>query len=359
MAELPNVDAIFRGDGEEAIAEFCQGEPFESIQGLSFRKNGELVHNPSREYGPIQEFYPNRKLRRCKYELTVEEVPLGLEIDTVSSSRGCPFNCKFCSFTRNPWGGKRGWSARSPESVVNEIAEIDAKIVIFIDDLFTHDMERVERICDLLIERGIRKKYVINARLEVAKHPRILDKMQRAGFVMLLLGIESAHDKTLRSMGKGFNTEKIRGYFKELRDRPMLLHGYFILGNIGESVEEMEQMVPFAHELGVDTLALTMLRNSPYSGLEELVKASPSYHFAESGKIYSDHCSIKQLRKLRRRLYQEFYTFKQVARVIHKGLRFGGGEFIPDLLWKLPVFGSGLVKHYHQRAKRRSGRKRQ
>ena len=358
MSEFPNVDVIVRGDGEETMAEFCRGAALGDVAGLSFRENGQVTHNPSREYGPLPDAYPNRKLRRQRYELEVEEVSLGLPIDLVSSSRGCPFNCKFCSFSRNPWGGKRSWTARSPESVVDEIAEIDAPIIIFIDDLFTHDMDRVERICDLLMARGIRKKYVINARLEISRHPRILDKMQRAGFVMLLLGIESAHDETLKSMGKGFNTAQIRKHFDVLRDRPMLLHGYFILGCIGESVDQMRQVIPFAHELGVDTLALTMLRDSPYSGLQELVAMNPDYHFADSGKIYSDHCSIKELRKLRRGLYKEFYTVKQVLRVVHKGVRFGAAEFLPGLLRRAPVFGSQLARHYLRRAKRRSDRKR-
>ena len=67
-------------------------------------------------------------------------------------------------------------------------------------------MDRVERICDLILERGIRKKYVVQARLEIARRPEVIDKMELAGFSMLLLGIESAQDKTLRSMRKGFNT---------------------------------------------------------------------------------------------------------------------------------------------------------
>ena len=359
MDELPNVDVIIRGDGEETIAEYCQGKPLEEIEGLSYRAGGEVVHNATREYGDIHdEIYPDRKLRKYKYELEVEQISLGLGFDTLSASRGCPFNCKFCSFSRNPWGGKRKWTARSPEAVVDELEGIEAPIVAFVDDLFTHDMKRVERICDLIIQRGIRKKFIINARLEIARHPAVLRKMERAGFMMLLLGIESAHDKTLKSMGKGFTTAQIRKYFDVLRDRPMLLHGYFILGNIGESAEEISQIVPFAHELGVDTLALTMLRDSPYSGLDDLVAANPDYHFAASGKIYSDHCSIKELRQLRRKLYREFYNLKQVIRVTRKGASFGVGEFVPGLLRRLPIFGTRLIRHYLQRAKRHRQKKR-
>ncbi len=358
LSGFPNVDAVIRGDGEEATEAFCQRMPFERIAGLSFRKDGLIRHNPIRRLNPVRDdLRPNRRLRRYTYEVSVERISTGMAIDSVAGSRGCPYNCKFCSFNRNPWGEKRKWSGRSPESIVDELAEIKAPIVVLVDDLFTFDMDRVGRICDLLLARGIRKKYLFNARLEIAKRPDVLRKMERAGFMMALVGIESAHDKTLRSMGKGFNTAQIREYFKVLRDRAIILHGYFILGNIGESAEEMKRIVPFAHELGVDTLGLSMLRASPHSGLEELVACSPGYHIAESGKIYSDHCSIKELRKLRRRLNREFYNAPQVLRVLRKGSRLGVAKFLPKLLLRLPWFSWHLAMHYRRRIKRRAKRR--
>ena len=358
LSAFPNVDAVIRGDGEEATEEFCQVRPLEQIAGLSFCRDDQIYHNPIHKLGRVRgDFYPNRCLRKYTYEICVENISTGLAVDAVAGSRGCPYNCKFCSFNCNPWGEKRNWSGRSPESIVNELAEIKAPIVGFTDDLFTFDMDRVERICDLLLTRGIRKKYFFNARLELAKRPDVLRKMERAGFSMVLLGIESAHDKTLCSMGKGFNMAKIREYCKVLRDCDMILHGYFILGNIGESVEEMKQIIPFAHELGIDTLGLSMLRISPHSGLEELVENNHGYHIAESGKIYSDHCSIKELRKLRRSLNQNFYSIPQILRLLDKGRRIGAGRFLPRLLLRLPWFSWHLAMHYRQRKKRRAKRK--
>ena len=358
LSAFPNVDAVIRGDGEEAMEEFCQARPLEQIAGLSFRKDGVIRHNPIRRLDRVRDdFCPNRGLRRYPYELCVAHISIGLGIDTVAGSRGCPYNCKFCSFNRNPWGQKRKWSGRSPESIVDELAEIKAPIVGLVDDLFTFDMDRVGRICDLLLARGIRKKYLFNARLEIAKRPDVLRKMERAGFMTALLGIESAQDKTLHSMGKGFNTAQIREYFKVLRDRAMIFHGYFILGNIGESVDQMKQIVPFAHEIGVDTLSLSILRASPHTGLEELVANSPGYHIADSGKVYSDHCSPKELRELRRRLNGDFYNVPQVLRLLRKANRVGAGQFLPRLLLGLPWFGWRLAMHYHRRAKRRAKRR--
>ena len=324
LASCPNVDAVVRGDGEEVMEDLCKGVPLENLAGLSFRNGGGIIHNSNRRLGAIKDqLYPNRSLRRYNYEVEVQNISTGVEMDIFSASRGCPFKCTFCSFNFNPWGEKRNWSGRSPESIVEELAQIKAPLVGFTDETFNHDMDRVERICDLILDRGIRKKYIINARLEIARRPDVIRKMELAGFVMLLMGIESAQDKTLRAMRKGFNTAKIREYFDVLRDRSLLLHGYFIVGNIGESVAEMKQILPFARELGLDTVNLTLLRNSPYSGLDKLVAQNPDYHITPTGKIYSKHCSIEELKQLRRKLAKEFYTKRQNLRILNKLRRTG------------------------------------
>jgi hypothetical protein len=269
------------------------------------------------------DLYPNRALRRCVYSLSVRHIDTGLRVDTACTSRGCPFNCKFCSFNRNPWGSKRPWSARSPESVVRELEEIDADIVMFVDDNFTHDMDRVGAICDLIVERGIRKHFVANARIEVAKRMDAVKKMERAGFFALLLGIESAHDKTLRAMNKGFTRRQIRHYMGALRRAGILLHGYFILGNIGETEREMLEIAGFARDVGVDTLTLSSLRSVPYDGLRELVARTPGYHIRPDGLVYSDAIPRKKLRRIRSRIMRRFYTPGQLFRVTRKLLRSG------------------------------------
>jgi radical SAM superfamily enzyme YgiQ (UPF0313 family) len=320
----PNVDGVVRGDGEEIIDDLCRGGVLQKIAGLSYRSNGRIIHNPVRRCGAVADhYYPNRRHRRTIYEIFIKSIGTGVEFDFISGSRGCPFNCAFCSFSRNPWGEKRKWSGRSPESIINELEEISAPFVGFSDDIFTHDLERIDRICDLIIERRIRKKYVINARLEIARRPELLHKMSQAGFAMLLLGIESAQDKTLEAMGKGFDTARIRQYCRVLRCHRMILNGYFILGNIGESVEEMEEIVPFAQALGLDTIVLSALRNNPHSGMEELVARHPGYLIAPNGKIYSEQCSLEDLKQLRRRLYRGFFTKRQASRIFAKAYQSG------------------------------------
>ncbi len=373
LSRCPNIDIVVRGDGEEIIDEILRGRPLEEIAGISYRVAdtgptrlppsgrapvpGRIVHNPVRQCGPTRDdLYPDRSLRRYTY--TMDQGGLkGGTFDTVASSRGCPFNCTFCSFSRNPWGGKRAWSARSPESVVDEIEKIDADVVGFVDDNFTHDMDRVGAICDLLVARGIRKRYGVNARVEIARRPDVLRKMARAGFSMLLLGIESAQDKTLRSMKKGFNTSRLRELFDVLGKSQMLLFGYFIVGNIGETEAEMLQIAPFARELGLDIIQLTMLRNERNSGLEQLVASSPGYHIAPSGLVYSDRYSTDHLRRIRRRIHRDFYRPGQFLRIVRKGARTGGPPL--RVLARLPGFLVGEALAHRRRKKARQARARE
>jgi anaerobic magnesium-protoporphyrin IX monomethyl ester cyclase len=318
--DIPRIDGIARGDGEEIAREIVQKGIAGDIDGLSFRSNGTIVHNRNRRLAPIQsDFYPNRQLRRYNYMVTLDEYQSDIQIDLMLGSRGCPFNCKFCDFKFNPLGEKRKWSVRTPESVISEIKTIEAGVVGFADDIFTADMDWVERVCDLILKEGIRKKYVINARLEVAKRPEVLRKMYKAGFMVFLLGIESAHDKTLASMNKGFTTAAVREYFEVLRHFNFVYHCYFIIGNIGETREEMLDAIEFAHELGVDTLGLSVLRATKYSPLKEILKGLDDYHIEESsGKVYSDMLSVEELQQIRRDVNASFFTIPVILRILRK-----------------------------------------
>jgi anaerobic magnesium-protoporphyrin IX monomethyl ester cyclase len=323
LETCPNVDAVVCGDGEQAILEIAQGRPWGEIAGLVHRgSNGDFVFNPPRANAPLDnDLMPARDLRRQPYYLTSKGVSTGIKIDQVAGSRGCPFNCKFCSFSINPWGVKRCWAPRTPESIVHEIEQIDADLIIFVDDVFTHQPDRVAEICDLLIAKKIHKHYIVNARLEIAKRPDVIRKMEQAGFIALLIGVESTQDATLKSMGKGFTVEQVRERFAVLRKSTMIINAYFIVGNIGETEEQMLSTASFARSIGVDLIHVSRLRNEPYSGLSDLVAHTPGYHISDDGFVYSDHLSVEQIASLRKRIDREFHSPTHVVRVVLKLLR--------------------------------------
>ncbi len=345
LEACPNIDAVVCGDGEQAIAEIAQGRAWSEVAGLAYRgDDGRLVHNPPRANAPLSEdLIPARDLRRHSYYLTSKGVSTGIKMDMVAGSRGCPFHCRFCSFSINPWGVKRAWTARSPESIVREIEQIDAELIFFVDDVFTHQPDRVAEICDLLIARRIRKHYIVNARLEIAKRPDVIRKMEQAGFLALLIGVESTQDATLKSMGKGFTVEQIRQRFEVLRRSKMIINAYFIVGNIGETEEQMLSTASFARSIGVDLIHVSRLRSEPYSGLSELVAQTPGYHVDEAGFAYSDDYSAQYVANLRKQIDRQFHTPLHVAGVVLKLLRVLHWRVIAKAALTIPLFLTLLI----------------
>ncbi len=322
MDACPNVSAVVCGDGELAIAEIAQGRPWAEIAGLIRRDGGQVVHNPPRDNAPLDEdLLPARDLRRHPYYLTTKGVSTGIKVDMVAGSRGCPYNCRFCNFSVNPWGVKRQWSPRSPQSIVGEIERIDADLIFFVDDVFSHQPDRVAEICDLLIARKIRKHFIVNARLEIAKRPDVIRKMEQAGFIVLMVGVESTQDATLASMGKGFTVEQVRQGFEVLRRSKMLVNAYFIVGNIGETQEQMLSTAPFARSIGASLIHVSRLRNEPHSRLAELVEQMPGYHIDPRGFVYSDQYSSKYIANLRKKIDRRFHSPLHIAAVVVKVIR--------------------------------------
>jgi anaerobic magnesium-protoporphyrin IX monomethyl ester cyclase len=306
----PNVEIVVRGEGEQTSQELADGKPWEQILGLSYRRNGQVVHNPNRPLQPIDEIAtPDRSLRHSRYIPTFAGIPLWqAEYDLVLGSRGCPYHCKFCTFSLNPLGQKRDWVARSPESVVDEIEASPGNVIMFADDNFFYKPAWVERICDLIIERGIDKRFYANARLEVARHPHVLEKAYRAGFRMLLLGLESATDRILEQLGKGFNTRQVQEAFTVLRQFPFYYHAYFIFGNIGETEEEMMAIADFAGEIGVHGMTLCKLRVDEFTPLRKLVEDTPGYRISSHGNVYSKEFGKLRLRKIRNSIRNRFMS---------------------------------------------------
>jgi len=354
----PNVDMVVRGEGEEILRQIVQGVPHEEILGLSWRRDGQLVHNQIHALPDIAKLpYPDRSLRHHDYYWSHFGVRLGHRtFDTILTTRGCPFKCKFCTFSLNPLGQKRQYTERPVESVIAELKTITADIVLFSDDNFFTNPRRAEEICDLIIENGIRKSFVVQARIDVARHRRLLDKAQRAGFKLFLIGVESPHDRILEQLQKGITQKQVREAIAILKEYDFYLHGYFIYGNIGETREEMLYIPTFAREIGLDSISFQKLRIEKFSPLKEVVESTPGYYYNRvGGPVYSDKYGRRELKDIRNRIRSAFYTPRQLLRIVRKARRIGLVERrdANAILLKLPIL---LCKFAVERL--RNGKKR-
>jgi len=350
----PNIDMIVRGEGEEIIKQIVTGVPYKDIRGLSYRENGGVVHNKIHPLPDITRIpFPDRSLRKHDYYLVKHGVRLSSHtFDTLLTTRGCPFKCKFCTFSLNPLGQKRSYAERSVESVIEELKTVTADVVLFSDDNFFTNPKRSEQLCDLIIENKIKKIFVVQARIDVAKHPRVLDKAEKAGFKVFLIGIESPHDRILKQLDKGITQQQVRDAFAVLTQYNIYLHGYFIYGNIGETKEEMLYIPKFAKEIKLDSITFQKLRVERFSPLKEVVEETPGYYYNRiGGSVYSDHYGRKELKQIRNRIRSEFYDLPKIIHITRKVRRIGlvSGRDLTSAFFKLPLLMYGLARRKRER----------
>lgn len=354
----PNIDMVVRGEGEEVIRQIVSGVPPKAIRGLSYRENGRIVHN---EIHPLPDIarlpFPDRSLRRHAYAFTQLGVRLTRHtFDTVLTTRGCPFKCKFCTFSLNPLGQKRSYAERPVDSVIEELKTVTADAVLFSDDNFFNNPQRAEELCDRILESKIQKMFVVQARIDMAKYPRLLAKAQQAGFKVFLIGIESPHDRILQQLQKGITQQQVRDAFAVLAQYDFYLHGYFIYGNIGETEEEMLYIPQFAKEIQLDSISFQKLRVEKFSPLREVVEQTPGYHYDRvGGPVYSDRYGLTELRRIRNRIRAEFYDLPQIVHLIRKAGRLGLVRWcdLADALPRLPLLGYRYARRWMRKERKR------
>jgi len=319
--KCPNIDLIVRGEGEKTIREVATGLPYGDILGLSYRENGTMIHNKPRPLPDISAVvFPDRSLRRQDYHWIQNDVQItNLTFDTVLTSRGCPYNCKFCTCSLNPLGQKRKYAERPLDSVIEELNSISADVVMFSDDNFFTNPKRSKKLCELILENGIKKRFCVQTRIEIANNPELLEKAEKAGFKLFLIGIESPHDKILKQLDKGITQQQVRDAFIILNNYNFYIHGYFIYSNIGETEEEMVYIAKFAKELKLETISFQKLRIEKFSPLKEVVENTAGYYYNRiGGAVYSDRYDRRALKQIRNRIRSGFYDFQQIRLILQK-----------------------------------------
>jgi radical SAM superfamily enzyme YgiQ (UPF0313 family) len=354
----PNIDMIVRGEGEEIIKEIVMGVPWKDIRGLSYRANGNVIHNENQQLPDLANIaFPDRSLRTHDYYWSECGARLSRHtFDTILTTRGCPFKCKFCTFSLNPLGQKRSYTERPIESVIEELKTITADVVMFSDDNIFTNIKRSEQLCDLIIENNIKKIFAVQARIDIARYPHILAKAEKAGFRVFLFGIESPHDWILEQLQKGITQQQIRDAFAVLTQYNFYLHGFFIYGNIGETEEEMLYIPKFAKEIKLDSINFHKLRIEKFSPLKEVVESTPGYHYERiGGPVYSDRYGLAELKRIRNKIRSSFYDLPQILHIAKKARQVGlfRGRDLTVALPNLPTLLYGLVRRKRQKRKKR------
>jgi len=235
LTACPALDLGVTREGEETLLEICQGRPFEDIPGLLYRCQTEVRYTGDRPFRLALDELPAPTYRRFDLTGYVDE-------KVIISSRGCPFDCAFCS-VRTSMG--RRMRFRSPANVVDEVEywwKRGTRKFDFQDDNFTFDPERVLSICDLIEKRGLtglllRCSNGIRAdRVDFD----LLKRMSQVGFRSVGIGVESGSDRVLQLMRKAEKVERIDAAIRDACALDYDVHLFFIFGFPGESETDLE-----------------------------------------------------------------------------------------------------------------------
>ena len=268
LRDIPKADISVIGEGEYVILDlikYLQGKKnLNDIQGIYYRNNGSITPGkPLEVILNLDELpFPARHLVE-NYEYG--DFPFGYKmkkmVTSTITSRGCPFECRFCARYSNFIDG---WvfRQRSAENILKEFTEIDDKYrtVSIVDDSFLADKKRAHKIFDGLIEmKRDLDLWIYGTRVDFAD--KILyKKMKKAGVKIIFFGIESGNQDVLDFYNKKTTVDQIRKAVKLSRKMNFLTVGSFILGAPIETKEHIENTIKFACSLPLDFAGFGPLR---------------------------------------------------------------------------------------------------
>jgi radical SAM superfamily enzyme YgiQ (UPF0313 family) len=342
---LDHADYVVRGEGEFAFPELAEaierGRGFEGIQGLSYWRDGQKVHNPERprladlDRNPIPDFslmvgYGRRR------------------IASVATSRGCPFPCTFCSVP-----GMYGSSFRT-HSIGRVIEELKGHAgtpyIFFADDIFTANPKRTKDLLARMIAEGITPEWGAQVRTETVNDDELLTLMRRSNCFNVFVGFESINPKTLRLFKKKQDLAKIQRAIDKFHDHGIKIHGMFVVGSDEDDVETIYQTARFARDNHIESVQLLILTPCPGSpdwttvysqGKKEIV--------SHKWELYDGHHCVHQPRKISpyelqiaaMKATEQFYSWGAILESLCKGdlfttvLRFSAKRLVKDW-WKDP-----------------------
>ena len=267
ILEDTKADYAVYGEGEQTFMDLAKGLKPKDIKGLIWRNNGEIIMNPPHPLVQDLDSMPFPKYEKFELNKMLEKkIP-------IVSSRGCPNRCTFCSIQLVMGYPFR---TRSPENVLEEIEHWYKKgydTFEFSDDNFTFNMPRAEKICDLIIESGMKLKLIFGNGLRADRvNANLLRKLKDAGCIWIGYGLETSDHQGLNLIKKDLDLDQLKWAVKETQRLGIEVQVHFIIGNPGETFDKFMKDIRLADELGIDQVRYFNMVPYPGTELFEWVK---------------------------------------------------------------------------------------
>lgn len=267
-------DVVVRGEGEITIIKLLQSlKNLKDVKGISYRIGNKVFHNADRELiedldtlpFPAYHLLPDFK----RYRSRSRKTPIGFLI----SSRGCPYHCIYCN--ANIFGKK--FRPRSPANVLTEIellvGRYGVKQIEILDDNFTFDIARAEKIFDEVLKRKIKVLFNFQNGIRADRlTPKLVKKMKQAGVYKATIGVESGDPRIQKIIKKSLDLKKVIKASKMLRKEGILVFCSFMIGLPGETPESLDRSIDFAIKLNPQIANFMVVVPLPQTELYEMIK---------------------------------------------------------------------------------------
>jgi len=266
LEQFAAVDSLLTGETEDSFPALCRAyaehTAITEIPGVIYREAERIVQGPAHTFPDVNTIpWPARELvepayrEKRYYTLMVRRRP----VDTLFTSRGCPFNCGFC------YNFRFKYRTRTPEQVVAELESIRARGIRDIeicDDTFTIDRARALEIFDRIVKAKLNVSFRIKSRVDVFTE-ELARKGREAGVYLVAFGMESGSQRILDAMQKKITLEMSARACELTRKYGMLSHSSWVIGYPGETPETVEQTVDFILKHRPSTANVAVLRPYP------------------------------------------------------------------------------------------------
>jgi radical SAM superfamily enzyme YgiQ (UPF0313 family) len=246
----------------EKLAEHWEAPDLSDVLGIAYKTNdGQIRINPTRA------FLTPEQLSALPFpEYTPGEIS-GITHNVVNTSRGCPFECEYCSVIDNFGRQFRFVDDDTAVALIKYTIGVRSRPIFFGDDIFNANRARVKRMLTRILSEGIKMpRWFAQCRVESACDPDMLNLMARTGCTYVFIGLESISDETLKLYHKHATLEKNRAAIEAFHKVGIRVHGMFVLGSDADTKQTIADTAVFAKKMNLDSaqfFALTAVPGPP------------------------------------------------------------------------------------------------
>lgn len=322
------VDYGVRGEGEYVLLELLEhlqgNRKIEDILGLIYHQNGIVKANPRRPNienldsipFPAWSLMDPREYPPTPHQFFFKKFPVA----PIMTTRGCPHICSFCA-AESIWGRK--YRTRSVKNIVDEIellvTKYGVKEIHIEDDNFTLIKKHALDVCNEIIRRKLDIVWKCpNGVRADSLDDELLSKMKESGCYQLAFGIESGNQEILNSVNKRLDLKIIPEAVKRAKKAGLEVHGFFMLGFPGETMETALETIRFSRSIGLDAANYASLAYLPGSALFKEYIQNKKTEAIDWGDVnyYTPQATAgltsNQLKKLQRKALLKFYFSPKV-----------------------------------------------